>query len=251
VTRLNYTGRRRVTRDKVRLRLSESDSRLLLNVDRLDLDGLAMPADAEVIVEAYRQTARQRINCGTTGALAVPTSVSLTQFDVPDGLLFRVKVVGVGDADGKLLAAGDRIPATADNGEGGQISLLPFRPSSDLGQRLWRLDTDDDPVLLINAEVGDWKGFALQPLFQALVFPELVRQLALWVLDNKDDAEEGESAVAIWRRFLADLGWDPVTNPPGEGEQKQWADDVTAAFTRKHKFLDHMIAVRDTEATGS
>jgi hypothetical protein len=238
-----------VARDKVSLHLVESGGKLLLNVERLELGGLQLPDNAEVIVEAYRQTARHRVPCGTVGAPLLPTSVPLTEFDVPDGLLFRVKVVGVGDADGKLLAAGDRIRAATDNEEGGRTPILPFIPSQDLDQRLWQLETNDDyPVLLVNANIGDWKGFVSEPYFRALVFPELVRQLALWVLSNKDDAEEGEGPVAIWRRFLADLGKDPAVDQPDEDDQDQWANDVAAAFARKHKFLNKLIALTDGEA---
>jgi hypothetical protein len=248
VTRLNYTGRKRVTRDRVRLRLTEPDGKLLLDVQGLQFKGLRQPDDAEVIVEAYRQTARRRVPCGTVGALCLPTAVPLAEFDVPDGLLFRVKVVGVGDADGKLLAAGDRIPAVTDNQNGDGTSILPFKPSSDLGQQLWRLDTDPDPLLLINSGVGDWKGLARQPYFQALVFPELVRQAAMWVLANMEDPDENEGAASNWRRLLAGLGKDPVADPPQEDEQEQWADDVAEAFARKHKFLDRMIDLINAEA---
>lgn len=247
MTRLNYTGRQRITRDKVRLRIKELSGKILLDVERLELNGLHLPDNAKVIVEAYRQTARRRVPCGTVGALCLPTSVALAEFDVPDGLLFRLKVVGTGDADGKLLAAGDRIPAVTDNDGGARKPILPFRPSSDLGQQLWRLETEDEPMVLINVGVGDWKGFARQPRFQMLVFPELVRQVARWVLDNMDEAEERDGAAAIWRRFLADLGKDPVADPPEEGEEAQWADDVAAAFARKYKFLDRMNALIDRE----
>jgi hypothetical protein len=234
-------------RDNVRLRINELGGNVRLDVERLELKHLRLPDNAKVIVEAYRQTARHRVPCGTVSALQLPTSVPLAEFDVPDGLLFRVKVVGVGDVDGKPLAAGDRIPAVTDNDQGARIPILPFRPSSDLGQQLWRLDTEDEPTVLINADVGDWKGFAQQPHFQMLVFPELARQAARWVLGNLDEAEEGDGAAAIWRRFLADLGKDPVADPPEEGQEAQWADDIAAAFARKYNFLDRMNALIDHE----
>jgi hypothetical protein len=80
------------------------------------------------------------------------------------------------------------------------------------------------------------------------VFPELVRQLALWVLSNKDDAEEDEGPVATWRRFLADLGKDPAVDEPDKDDQDQWANDVSAAFARKYKFLNQLKALTDGEA---
>jgi hypothetical protein len=238
VTTLNFTGRQRITRDRVRLRVLQSGSVLTLDVERLDLDSLRLPNDAQVIVEAYRQTARHRISCGTVGDLSLPTSVTLPEFNVPEGLLFRVKVVGVSEADGKLLASGDRIPASGEDDDGNQVPILPFRQSQDLNHQLWRLDIEDEPIVLINSEVGDWKGFALEPRFQALVFPEIVRQIALWALLNKDDAEDKDSATSVWRRFLSNLGYDPVAGPTDDAEQqKYWADEVAEYFASKYKFL--------------
>ena len=252
MTTLNFTDRQRITRDRVRLRILQSGSVLTLDVERLDLDGLKLPHDAQVIVEAYRQTARHRIMCGTVGDLRLPTSVILPEFNVPEGLLFRVKVVGVGGVDGKLLASGDRIPASSEDDDGNQMPILPFRPSQDLNNQLWRLDIEDAPIVLINSEVGDWKGFAMEPRFQALVFPEIARQIALWVLLNKDDAEDKDSETSAWRRFLTDLGYDPVAGPADDAEeQRSWANDVAAAFARKHRFLERIKQLLDSEATAS
>jgi hypothetical protein len=218
----------------------------------LDLNGLRVPQEAEVIVEAYRQTARHRVDCGTVGNLRLPSSIPLEEFSSPEGLLFRVKVVGVGDAEGKLLAAGDRIPPTTDEEKGGMVPILPFRPSPDLGQQLWQLDIDgEEPVLVINSGVGDWKEFALHPFFQALVFPELVRRIALWVLENEEDAEEGVGAAANWRSLLADLGKDPVQDRPAEEEREEWARDASEAFSRRYKFLDRIIPLIGSEGVGS
>ena len=249
MTRLNYTNRLRLTRDRIRLRLHESEGQLLLNVERLDLSGFALPADAKVVVEAYRQTTRSRIRCGTVGSPVLPTTVPMPEFSVDGGALFRVKVVGVGEADGKLLAVADRVPATGEQDGAARTPLLPFRSSDDLGQRLWRLEIDEGPAVLINSGVGDWKAFALEPSFQALVFPEILRQVSLWMVRENDINEEDGDEAAAWRRFLANLGFDPADVKFDEPEQtEQWADDVAAAFARKHKFLHKLNMQLDAEA---
>lgn len=249
MTRLNYTNRLRLTRDLIQLRLHESGGQLLLNVERLDLSGFALPADAKVLVEAYRQTTRSRIQCGTVGVPMLPTAVPMPEFSVDGGALFRVKVVGVGEADGKLLAVADRVPATDEQDGAARTPLLPFRSTDDLGQRLWRLDIDEGPAVLINSGVGDWKAFALEPNFQALVFPEILRQVALWVVRENDNDEEDGDEAAAWRLFLANLGYDPAEVTGNEPEQaEQWANDVAAAFARKHKFLQRRNMQLDTEA---
>ncbi len=249
MTRLNYTGRLRLTRDRIRLRLHESEGHLLLNIERLNLSGFSLPADSSVIIEAYRQTTRSRIYCGTVSSPLLKKNVTLPQFSVDGGALFRVKVVGVGESDGKLLAVADRVPATDEQNEAPNAPLLPLRSSSDLGQRLWRLEIDEGPAVFINSNIGDWKEFALDPKFQALVYPEILRQVALWAVRENDNNEEDGDEAAAWRRFLTDLGFDPAEVSLDEPEiAEQWADEAASAFARKHKFLQKLTVQLDTEA---
>ncbi len=170
----------------------------------------------------------------------------MSEFTVEGGALFRVKVIGVGEADGKLLAVADRVPATDEQDEAARTPLLPLRSSGDLGQRLWRLEIDEGPPVLVNSGVGDWKAFALDPHFQALVYPEILRQIALWAVRENDNSEEDGDEAAAWRRFLVGLGFDPREAPPDEADQ--WADEVATAFARKHKFLQKLVVQLDEEA---
>ena len=244
MTRLNFTGRRRINRDNVRLRLTENEGVVVLHVDQIDLQALDLPDDATVIVEAYRQTNLLRVPCGTVGQLKPPSETALSEFEGAPGILFRVKVVGsTAPSEGKLLAAADRLPATLDDGPTGRVSILPFRPTGDLDQRLWQLDTDDEwPTVLINIGVGDWKSFAQSVHFRALVYPEVVRLVALWVVEHLEDAAEGDGAASVWRNFLANFGVDPVEAAPSGDDRydwaREWAEDVADKFARKHKFFD-------------
>ena len=176
-------------------------------------------------------------------------SEPLPEFDSPEGITFRVKVVGVsGDSDGKLLAAADGLKATMDGEPDDRQSLLPVRPA-DIGQLLWRLDFDDTgfPSLLINKFVpSGWSEFARQPYFRALVFPEVIRQVAAWVVENLSDAMDNPDSPAVpWvKYFKVELGQDlsTMTIPSGdEGGQQwalEWADEVAERFSRKHRFLE-------------
>lgn len=246
MTRLNYTGRRRITLNRLELQLRDGPSGVLLDVTKVDLVGLGLAADALVVVEPYRQLARRRIDCGTVGSLEVPVSEPLPEFNTADGVLVDVKVIGVGADDGKLLAAARHVRPEASTA-GGKDPILPIAPSQDLGQRLWRIELDSTPTVFVNAGIGDWKGFTREPHFQALVFPEVVRQVALWVYENRETVEDDDAALAQWHRFLTSIGKDVIGNPPDEDEEAAWAEDAAAAFCRRHKFLDRILLTITSE----
>src|SRR5262245_54405002 len=70
----------------------------------LNLEALDLPSDADVIVEAYRQSLSERFRFGT---IANPHSIAppvLKDLDA-DEVAFRVKVIAPGT--GKVLARGD------------------------------------------------------------------------------------------------------------------------------------------------
>lgn len=244
MTRINYTGRKRIKRDRVRLRLTTNGS-VKLHADELNLDGIALPSDAGIVIEAQRQTRFMRLSCGTVSTPDLPAGAALTEFDVAEGLHFRVKVVGVTGADeGKILAAADGLIATSEGDTAGRTALLPFRPAP-LGQRLWKLEaTEGDwPALLINESVADWHQFARTPSFQALVLPEVLRQIAIWVVEQLDDAQEEDTPAGAWRQFLSGFGQDPVEVAPDDEDERagwarDWAEEIADKFSRRHKFRD-------------
>lgn len=256
MTRINYTGRQRILRESVGLRVN-TDPTPKLYVDRLDLSEVELPPDARIILEAQRRTNFMRLESGTVAAPDLPAGVPLVEFDSPNGMTFRVKVVGVsGDDLGKLLAGADGLRAVADGEPVDRTALLSVRPA-DLGQSLWRLDIDEagNPSLLINKSIAmGWNEFARLPLFRALVFPEVTRQVAMWVVSNWSDADEDpESPVNPWiRYFRYELGQtlSESSIPAAEEDRSEWArdwaDEVTAKFSRKHKFLESVnIALGD------
>lgn len=241
MTRLNFTGRRRIPKNNIGLRVRTANGSPVLDVLRLDLDQLRLADDADIVIEAYRQTSYMRFGAGTVGSPSLPTGRSLREFEAPDAVRFRVKVVGAGDDEGKILAAADQLRASLEgDDEEPQRSLLTIVPY-DLGHLLWRLDfADDEPKLVVNKRVGDWRGFALQPTFTAFVLPEALRQIATWTLDNLELFEEGDDTppIAGWVAFLTELGYDPRDVSDAEEDQKLWVEDVVGHFGREHRFLD-------------
>jgi hypothetical protein len=119
--------------------------------------------------------------------------------------------------------------------------LLSVAPK-DLGQRLWKLDlSDDDPQILVNSAIGDWKGFASTPHFAAFVLPEAFGQILEWVIAGlNDDDDEAESPRWMWTRFIADeLGRDPSeASELDPVDMDLWIDMTVDEFCDRHRLLD-------------
>lgn len=241
MTRINFTGRKRLERGDIEIRVRNVDGVPVLDVLRLQLQRLALSAKARVVVEAYRETILMRFDLGTVGELALPVGQSLSEFDSPEVIRFRVKVIDVGANHGKLLAVADRLrPHLEEDGAEPHSSLLTTAPE-DLGHVLWRLEIkDDEPKLLVNNAVGDWKGFAISPPFVAFVLPEALRQIAIWVAEEIDSLEDGDdTSLARWVSFFIAMGHDPhVGSFEDKRDRELWADEVAAQFSRKNRFRD-------------
>lgn len=238
--RINFTGRKRITKRRVQFRVRDVDEDPHLDVLKLDLDNLGLPEKSPVFVEAYRRSKYDRIHAGTVQELDLPTGYPLLAFESIEEPLFRVKVIGTGDDSGKLLAVADQLrPAKED--EGPQQSLLSIACAR-LGQRLWKLDVaDDDPQLLVNVDVGDWKEFAATPMFRSLVLPEAFRQVVDWVLEDLDEMPDDDATTprALWVSFLADMDCDPREIDASDSDERDiYIENVMTRFCQDHRFLD-------------
>lgn len=253
IRRLNYTGRVKICRTDLRLGTVGSDGALSFDAN-LRLTEYELPADAQVFVEAYRQTSWMRFPYGTVTAIQPPANRLLSEFDSPEGIHFRIKVTQAGD-EHVLLAVADRIPLALPEENAEAECLLPVRPA-ELGNEIWQLDLEDpEPELLVNhAAAPDWRQMAYSPVFISLVYPEVFRQVLLTVLieHRHRDIDDNTDWKSKWLRFATTLpGVDPEL-PAIEGEEeavKIWVTDAVSAFAKKLLLKDKFIAAwNSTEA---
>src|SRR5207237_410082 len=155
----NYTGRKRIGRKDVSITLSKKKDVWTFDAD-LKLAGYSYPRNAEIWVEAHRQNLWMQWMWGTISALQVPGERYLTEFDDPDGVLFRIRVVQPnGPEHHKLLGEADGIPfVIAGEAHDRRRHLIVPVPDS-LDQQLWKLNFEDDPPsLLVNKDAKPtWK----------------------------------------------------------------------------------------------
>lgn len=256
IRHLNYTGRKRILREDAKIFVHPDGAGTLAFDATINLVDYELPRDARVFVEAYRQTTLMRFEHGTVAMPQPPPALSLrlTEFPTKDGLLFRVKVTSTSGRPGVLLAEADRVPISDDEEQpDNRISLLPPK-GEDLGQETWRIDFtgDDNPSLLINNQLDDWKAVAASPMFRSLVYPAAMRAV-LWHVyhDEVNDLDDDSDWRCRWLRFAATLPGvgDPPSAKDDESEWTIWIDSAVESFSRRHQFLDHFRALLADEAT--
>lgn len=233
----NYTGRRKIERKDVSVTLREDQGVWVFEAD-LRLADYHFPRTAEVWVEAHRQNLWMQFSWGTISAMHPASNRRLTEFDVPDGVIFRVRVVQpAGLEHHKLLGEADGIPfVKAGEANAKQRPLLDTVPDA-LGEILWKLDLESDPPkLLVNRDaLPTWKEMARSPHFTALVYPEVLRRLLTVILIDHEWSEDDEGGwESDWVRFARNTGG--LAAPPSKADDREaWVEEAVGAFARRHK----------------
>ena len=236
--RLNFTQRVKIPTTAVVIRADASQTPPTMSAT-FNLDGLGLEEHqgASIIVEASVQSRLMRFPAGRIGSPFPVNNALLTDFVDCSGMVFRLKVIE--ESEQRILAVADRISPELTGQDGGSESLLPVRSSPDLGEVAWKLDiSDDTPALVINSNLGDKETVVSSPGFAAFVFPEVIRQIALWVIDYRPDVDDTEDICGAWLKLLDDLGAD-ANELPGEDasfhERIEWSDLAVRGFSSSHR----------------
>lgn len=244
IRRLNYTKRKKLTLDQVNIKLSQSPGNQL----RIFNAELSLPSDlpgnARVFVEAYCSSpaTRMRFDFGTVDAVTPPPEEQrcLKDFSSDASPLFRVKVTDVCQNPGKILAEAHQIrPVDPNRNKRGIL----FTKWDELNGPVWELDlyNDDGPVLLIEKTIDPHCELPRQPIFQALVFPEIIRRVLTWVLsddeiDNLDDPTKWHSKWLDFPRVTFDFT-EPVPKQDDDAYTRmQWVNEAVKWCSRRRGF---------------
>jgi len=237
----NFTGRKKIDRQDVTVTVSDQNGLMYFDAEPR-LASYQFPHNAEVWLEAHRQNLWMQFPWGSVSALHPPTDRKLEEFDVSDGILFRVRVVQPqGQEHHKLLGEVDgvhfvKIGEPTDR----RRSLITPIPET-LDQLLWKLDLEgDQPRLLVNKDAKpSYRDLVKSPYFYSLVYPEVLRRIlnhvlihpGQWVEDDDDDGWESD-----WMKFSRQLGaaWPPPLVEMKE-DRAAWIDDAVAAFARRNQ----------------
>ncbi len=252
--RFNSTGRRRIPRNKIDISLEGAPD---LNViptahASLNLEGLEVPGNAMVAIEAYYRTSSMRFACGTVSNLVIPERMVLSDIDKGGAVRFRVLVIAP-DGTGCILAAADGLrPSTVGNGADRQ-ALLPMR-ETDIGNELWKIEVDyrTGPVLLVNNRIS---GLAAQiramPLLQGSILPHAFR-VVLQNLSPSGESDDDDLWGDNWRRFLTDLGVATEAEDPDDADSvEEWIESAVRAFSDLKKFAERVKLLGSSEGAAA
>jgi hypothetical protein len=241
ISRLNYTGRKRIPRERIMIGVNGSGQSAVLGAT-FNLQGLGFPDTARVVLEAQAGWTVQRFEFGTVSHYAQPLDVRLSEFQSTNGLLFRLKVIATGDADGRLLGVADQLKPSGDVEQAALQSFVVVRPQ-DLGDRVWKIDFDESqPLLLVNSRLPDHHDFLKRKDVAALVLPDALQRILERAADvgADDELEDGWRTVAL--RMGERLASRPFPAVADDEDRDRWVDEAVGAFSRRHQLIDVFVA---------
>ncbi len=248
--RINSTGRKRIFREHVRIRLiSQGYGKPPAFTADIQLPtDLKLDPSAKVYVEPYVKSSSMRFSFGTVAALKPPDSCVLTDIDAGRTVLFRVKVVDETAELGRILASANGIRPEDDSDGDDRRPLLPVR-SSNLGEEVWQLQIDKEagPSLVVNSRVPDLTEMLKRDVYmQGVVYPEVVRQLVREIFRDGNDFDDAAEWVLDWKEwFAAQLGREIDDNEAEDDDAvASLADEIALAFAVKNRFASNLIAAR-------
>lgn len=235
IRRFNFTGRRRITRDRISITLTVKNGRaenFKATLDMEDLDGPEFE-NARVLVDACHRIDVKRYDFGAVKNLIHPNTDLDFLKDCGENLRFRVLVVD--PSSRRILASAEKIRPMR---VGGRPLLDVY--FVDLGQRAWKLEFvgDGAPRLLVNKCIP--KHFPTsQPEFITYILPAVLQQILSHIIfvDEIGDIEEDDTD---WRNEWLDFAklysreevpiLDKEDEHFDEDEVESWIEDVVEDF---------------------
>lgn len=229
----NYTQRRRILREEVRITLEEIEGQPPTFDAEFNFKE-PFPPESRVYVEAFHRETMQRFDFGPVNGIRRPPSRLLDSLDLTGTVLFRVRVVDESKEVGRLLGAADQLrPEGWDDDENAE-SLMILR-SRDLFSVPWRVEIFSDgskPVLYVNSRIPDVLGrVRSDPAFYALILPAALQQVLRRIIADVPDEDDVEAVKQRdrWVSMATDLDSPPPESDDPE-EVSAWIDRVVEGF---------------------
>jgi hypothetical protein len=238
IRRYNYTGRKKL----FEIRINEWTKKGAKYFEVVcDLRNSGFPDDAKIFVEPYFKSSFLRFDFGTIARFQPPANPEISDLPTTDQLKYRIKIVDENSKHGLILGTADIRGVSIDNPHSGKQSILPV-DFVELGNRIWTLEfRADRPVLAVNSLLTDIREKVKHGDFFTLVYPEVIKLIALKLETEDGFYDEGLSGwQAEWMRYFNEVLRH--TQLPFQGDEKSvedWANDISDAFARKYQVIDH------------
>lgn len=247
----NYTNRRKILREHVEIQIiknADGDISFNASIDLSQYGFEGISPEPRVFVEAYRGATAtwKRFSFGGSRSILPPSDLSLNEFRVPEGILFRVRVTSIeSGSPGKLLAEADALQAKySGNADGFVQPLIQHMAADDIGDELWRIHYSDGlPILKVNEKISiGAEQFLMNPEYRAAYAPSVMRQILqrILLIERFTQDDDELNWKQRWIRFSTQLtGRMPPEYAQSESieEIEEWIDDAIEAFCRSSNFL--------------
>lgn len=242
--RINSTGRKRINRENIEIRMIESAAGHPLRAEAsLDLSQYRFPPAALLSIEAYHRSSGMRFDCGTVGNQNIPPVLVLDQVEQTGSVLFRVKVTDAEGEVGRLLGSAERIQPLSEDEDKHRRALFPVLYRS-LGDQVWKVEInpDDRPKLILNRDVPDIRHrLKADPFMKGMLFPPAFRIVAeaLAREPDDDDEEDAESPTwqAEWLKFCQERLGIAEPLPSSVEDRHRWVEDAVDRFATEYGFV--------------
>ncbi len=242
IRKFNYTGRKKLNRDRIDISVVEDKPHKSFSAT-LNFKGLGLSDEAQVYIEPYYKSSFMRFPFGTVANEVKPANTLLTDIPSSSIVKFRIKVVDESNKLGRIIRLADKIkPRNLEGDTGNHRSILPIDWDQDLDQQIFRITfKTEGPILEINKRIENRRDIVKTDLmFRSLVFPAVVKEVALKIASEFSEFEEGDDSwQSDWLKFIKDVlhvNIDVDFDDDSEEEINHWVEEVVSAFCRKNKF---------------
>lgn len=250
VTRkLNFTGRKRIDKSRFSISVVREDGRVAsFRLERLNLEGLDLPPDAEIYLEAgWRYDLKGPVSCGTVGKWLSTENHPAAEIDMrntKDAENYKLSIIVIDPKTKKILASAYKI--TPEKQEEERQSILPVE-FKDTGNQLYRVVYEDDdggPILCINEKVP--RHFVRRPQFITQIYPAVLKEILMRIvfIDGVSSVSNPQTEWhKRWLKFAETLNRTPKdfleeSALGGSTDSKlrayEWIEDVVVGFCDRH-----------------
>ncbi|MDA6067719.1 hypothetical protein OH214_11290 [Idiomarina abyssalis] len=247
--RFNFTGRKKILRDDISIRLrGKFDEKPIVDVS-VDLADYHLSGESTVFLEGQQSKTRfLREALGKVSPSVRKNAIALEEFDDAEGLSFKIKVVD--ERSGLLEAIAENIkPHDKDNKpDQNHKSILPV-VSADLSSYrvLWRVDYDDQQATLqVEQELGSKDQVVRSLWFRGFILPAAMRQILAKIVSGGWDPElsDPDELSTRWLMLAKQIG----AGVPDENadDHEEWLDDSVRLISNRIDVRNQIIEEFDS-----
>ncbi len=246
IRKFNYTNRQKIPRERINISIKNIGSSAYF-IATVDTDGMLFPDTAKVYIEPYYGPNYLRFDFGNYNSISQPSNTDISELKrISEKIYFRIKIVDESHENGLLLGYADKIPLADDGEPEGKTSLLYVNAVKMETNEIWRVDfrnsEDGMPILEVNNSIDGIKEMAKNdPVFFALIYPSVIRQILNSIIDSNDFDSYGDSWSSKWIKFTQDVLSINTTPEKKDDEEKceEWINDVVKSFCTRYKTLEN------------